>query len=286
MSPDTLLDRVLPLRAGADTAAPLYCVPPTSGSPYGYLPLTAVLDQAQPAFALAAPGFEDDEPPRDRIADLSRDHLAAIAQHHGEGPACLLGWSSGGVVAYDMARRRAALGLPVPTLILVDAPVPPRESRRIPAESHVLTRFVADLVGVSALEELEKLLALMPQPLRIDEAFDVLAKDGIIPADLDRETLGRQYAVFYAGTQALVDYQAEAGYQGRVLVLRAKRTPVLQPGRWEDLAPQAQEHLISGDHYSLWRDEGLVELGDLVRRELDRAQAEGAETTEAGSSRW
>ncbi len=271
MRPEVLPDRLLPIRPGSD-AAPLYCVPPASGSPYGYLPLAAAFDPGQAVYALDAPGFDDDEPVCEHVADLSSAYLDAIAQHQGDAPACLLGWSLGGVVAYDMACRRAAAGLPVPVLIVVDAPVPVSGPKPLPQERLVLRRFVADLMADPDPDGVDAVIDSVPVSEPISAVFDALADKGVIPAELHEVTLARRYGVFRGGTRAMAEYRADAGYPGRVLAIRAQDTPKAA-GRWRDLAPNAEEHVVPGGHYSIWQGGGLVTLSGLIRRALSEVSA-------------
>src|SRR4051812_13581113 len=103
------LDRIVPLRA-TGTRPPLYCVHAVSGSAYAYSGLTKLLGADQPVYGIEAPGFDNDRQPVSSLpalADESTEILRAFSlQEHGaDGGYRLLGWSLGGILAFEMAKR-------------------------------------------------------------------------------------------------------------------------------------------------------------------------------------
>ncbi|WP_061293904.1 non-ribosomal peptide synthetase [Herbidospora cretacea] len=101
---------VVTLREG--TGVPLWLVHPVGGSVFGYRPLVDALPGDFPVYGLAqlAPPAADLE----RMAD---DYVRALPGGHVR----LAGWSFGGVLAYEMARR---LGHRVTSLCMIDSGYP------------------------------------------------------------------------------------------------------------------------------------------------------------------
>lgn len=260
MTPDT----IVPLRPVTGTL-PLYCVHPVSGSVFPYLPLAPLLGPEQPVYGLEAPGYDDDRPPVALLPELSARYVEEIGHHAGGQPLCLLGWSMGGAIAYDMACRMRAAGRAPALVILVETLVP--KPMPVPDDRLLLVLFAADLAGradAGAQREIEA--ALGGLPTRPAGAFGALADAGLIPGEIDQETLSRHFALFRAHLVALYGYRAAEGYPGPVVAIRGDRSPAA--GRsWTDLAPDMTEHTVPGDHYSIWH-EGLAELGAAVRRSL------------------
>ncbi|MBG0832653.1 amino acid adenylation domain-containing protein [Planomonospora sp. ID67723] len=97
------------LRGG--TREPLIAVHPAGGSSHWYLPLAERVET--PVAAFAVPGLE----PAADIGTLAGHYVAqlpAAQRHH------LLAWSSGSVIAWEMAARLTALGRPPARLTLID----------------------------------------------------------------------------------------------------------------------------------------------------------------------
>jgi len=245
----------------------LYCLHSASGSAYSYLPLAPLLAADQPLYGLEAPGFEDpDDEPLSTVAELAERYLAAIDQ-----PSCLLGWSFGGVIAYEMALRLCAAGQPPRQLFVVDTPVPPAGSP--PAERLVLRRFLADLTGAAPFGEqpgLDRGLAERPEKELAGDTFAGLIEAGVIPAELDADLVAQRYAVFRANVAALHGYRPVGQYPGRMVAVWAADSLAGIPAAesdWSRLAPRVRSHWLPGDHYSIWRD-GLPALAAIIGRAL------------------
>ena len=264
-------DRIVPLRA-AEGPLPLYCVHPGSGSVYPYLPLVRLIGPEQAVYGLEAPGYDDGGMPVTQLTELSDMYNEAIALHADGQPVCLLGWSLGGAVAHDMAWRAQAAGRPVAMVILLDTIVP--EPEPLPPTRQVLALFVTELAGGDAglRRELDTVLAGRPPEESAEDAFQALSEAGLLPGEFDAEMLSERFTVFHAHTRALHRYRAPEGYPGPVVSIRAEHTPS-GAKTWADVALDVEEHTVPGDHYSMWRGDGLGELSDIVRRSLLRARA-------------
>ncbi|GLY21528.1 hypothetical protein Misp04_12600 [Micromonospora sp. NBRC 101691] len=171
----------------------------------------------------------------------------------------------GGAVAYHLAQRLRADGLDVPALVLVDSIVP--TLMRHPEGSARTTRFVVDLLATSGqpVEPARVVLDGLPAGSTPETAFTALVRAGVLPEDLDHSFLLHRYALFDAHLTALSHYRPTGGYDGPVTVVRAAESPA-ELMRWDGLAADVTELVVPGDHYSIWRGEGLVALGRALRR--------------------
>ncbi|MET8042629.1 alpha/beta fold hydrolase [Micromonospora sp. NPDC005215] len=256
---------ILPLRIDGEGAA-LVCVPPISGSPYAYPPLARHV-QGRPMVALEAPGFDDDSDPVDSLPALSTAFIRAVRTGWPADRYVLLGWSMGGAVAFDMAHRLRAAEVRIPMLILVDAIAPGRV--RHPTGRARVRQFVSDLLeGVGMpLSGIDAALAAVPDGVDATGTLTTLMEYGIFPEGFDEATLLGRYRVFDAHVTALSRHRATSGYDGPVSVLRARDSdPELMS--WEGLATDVREEVIPGDHYSIWKGDGLVALSRTVQRAL------------------
>jgi thioesterase domain-containing protein len=263
-------DPLVPLRLSG-SRIPLYCIHSASGSAYSYAPLLPLLDDDRPVYGVEAPGFEDDDDkPLTTVAELSDVYLRAIDDERPGEPFCLLGWSFGGVIGFDMAQRTHAAGRSVPMLITVDTPVP--APAPVPDQRPILRRFAADLTGAAPLSdqhELDEAMTGRPADEPIEETFAALADAGLIPEELDTETLACRYAVFHANIVALFNYQPAGGYPGPMITIRASETtPDLDHMDWSGLSAGVTTVTVPGDHYSIWQDTSLVTLADIVSTAL------------------
>lgn len=249
---------------------PLYCVHPSSGSPYSYAGLVRSLHPEQPVYAFEAPGFDDDRPPATSLEALSSEYAAALREFRPEGPYCLLGWSMGGVVAFDMALRLTASGADVAALVVVDAPAP--ERAELPCEKDMLRKFLHDLMAAAGLPEtrLPGLFAPLADDADPGSAFRRIEQAGIMPEEIDADFLGDRYTIFRAHVAALFGYAATGRYDGPVTLIRAAESPARYMD-WGTVASDVDAHVVPGDHHSIWTGERLTVLTGIVQRRLDDA---------------
>lgn len=159
------------------------------------------------------------------LPELAAHYVAALRERVPDTPRVLLGWSMGGVIAYEMARQLRALGEPVAGLLLIDA-----------------MPFVAGEAGDE-------------DDARLDaEALERARAEGIALDELDpreRETLLLGHR---RNHRALVDYRAPASDESIVL-LAASDNPGLAPDqlaeRWRALAAGVVVRNFAGTHDSL-----------------------------------
>lgn len=103
---------------------PLFLAAPAAGSSLCYRDLAALLGPRQPVFGLDAPGLDGRTRPPRTIEQIAERHLAALRAARPHGPYTLGGWSTGALVAHEMARRLAGLGERVELLLCLDGYVP------------------------------------------------------------------------------------------------------------------------------------------------------------------
>jgi thioesterase domain-containing protein len=245
----------------ASVGDPLYCVHPVSGSAYVYLGLARLLSGSRPVVGIEAPGFGTDRPPVASVSELSAEYLNALPA---SSAAHLLGWSMGGVIAFDMASRRIASGADVASLILIDTPVP--AAATLPSERAMLERFLHEMFGPAGMLEtgLAELLSDFPDPVEADGLFAAIDRMNLLPEEFDDNLLCRRYSTFRANVVAMVGYRISGGYPGPVLHIRAAE-PTSGDMDWVPFATNVTCHTVAGNHFTMWTGDSLVEIGRIVR---------------------
>lgn len=261
-------DLVVPLRAGSG-GPPLFCVHPVSGSAYAYRGLAGLLGADQPVYGFEAPGFDNDRTPVDalpRLADEYTSILRAFAPGQGYR---LLGWSLGGLLAFEIAKRLRAAGEKVAALILVDAPRP--RVRPLPPEREILLRFINDMTGTSEQEAPPRaidLFASWPDPVDPAAVFPLIAAAEILPGEMDAMLLADQYAVFRALLKGFHSAEVTGSYDGDALHILAGSSPRYEMN-WSPALPGVTEITVPGTHYTIWSGKSLVTMSEIVRAALD-----------------
>jgi len=109
----------VPIRTGG-TQRPLFFVHEPSGEVLPYVPLADHLDPDIPVYGLQASELHEPAPKYLSVQDMAIRHSRVIRQVKPTGPYRLAGWSTGGTLAYELARLLLAEGEEVEFLGLID----------------------------------------------------------------------------------------------------------------------------------------------------------------------
>ncbi|MDB5097888.1 MAG: Malonyl CoA-acyl carrier protein transacylase, partial [Cyanobacteria bacterium RYN_339] len=223
-APATGTDPLLvPLRVGGDRP-PLILIHAVGGTAGPFLPLAAGLAPGRPVWGLQAPALAGEPMPPD-LAGLADRYARAIGSLALDGDYVLGGWSLGGVLAFETARR---LPHPPCRVIMLDAALPAQAPTD---EATLRALFAFDLqaaFGAAAPTDVEPLYAVF--------AALVAAANGYhaTPADLDLVSIGALEGLL-AGDPA---------------------------GPWLGLVPPGRLYAaaLPGDHHGLLRSPDLARL--------------------------
>jgi thioesterase domain-containing protein len=263
------LGRIVPLQTEG-TKPPLYCVHAVSGSAYAYVGLARLLGPGQPVYGFEAPGFDNDQTPVRSLPALAAEYTAILREFQPEGGYQLLGWSLGGVLVFEMAKRLVAADAKVSSVILVDAGLPVVQD--LPSERAILRRYIQDMMGMS--DESPAALAAIfndwPEDVQPTLVFEAVELAGILPRDIDADLLANQYTVFRAHLEAFYSVEVGGTYAGATTHILAAKSP-MGDMRWGGLAPDLKEFIIPGTHHSIWTGDGVAAISEIVRQSLSHA---------------
>ena len=256
---------VVPIEARG-SGSPLFLVHPVGGNVFCYLPMARLGSLDRPVYGIQSPDPEALVDPW-TVETMAERYVEAVREVQPEGPWSLAGWSFGGTVAFEMARRLAARGGEVALLALID-PGPPLQPAEIPAPRIELVRFLYDLRGLASLSAAD-LQTLPPEVETIEDLLASAELRPLLPADLSAEQLRELFALFRANSRALGSYRPGL-YGGRLTLIRATETAAALPAdtdqAWSALAAGGAEiHLLPGDHYALLTPAGAAAIADLLR---------------------
>ncbi|MBV8200241.1 MAG: amino acid adenylation domain-containing protein, partial [Acidobacteria bacterium] len=202
---------------------PLVCIHPAGGSVLCYRELARALDAEQPVFGLEAQGMAAGEAPLDSMDAIAERSLAILLAALPRGPYRLLGWSFGGLAAYEMACRLAAAGPGAELLAILDAgPEPGAGPAAAPPRldgADLLAAAFQSVLPVTA----EQVRALPPDE-RLPRLLGLARAAGKLPAGIDLAHARRLLATFEAHQRAARAYRPRP-YSGRLVLVRATGAP-------------------------------------------------------------
>ncbi|MGZ4113054.1 MAG: thioesterase domain-containing protein, partial [Tumebacillaceae bacterium] len=101
---------------------PLFLVHPGWGGVLCYATLASLLGEQETVYGVQAVGYETDEPALNSIHEMAERYVEDIMRVAPNGPYRLGGWSMGGLIAVEMARRLEQRGAQVEFVTLIDTP--------------------------------------------------------------------------------------------------------------------------------------------------------------------
>ncbi|MHA7629651.1 non-ribosomal peptide synthase/polyketide synthase [Corallococcus sp. M7] len=270
---------LVPLERGEPGQRPLFLVHPGGGNVLAYSELARRLGPSLPVFGLQSRGL-DGRPVAESIEEMASLYIEAIRTVQPHGPYQLGGWSLGGVIAYEMARRLREAGEAVDVLALIDAHVPgitpPSETEpHFSSEARVRIAF-AQTTATAFGQELSVSDEALAQG-NDDAMLDHLLQQGVRARILDAHSGAAQlralFRVFQANLFAQERYVPRP-YDGTALLLSASEAAAELPRHrgWEPLVRGGLEvHDVPGSHHELLQDPHLEPIVERLRLILARA---------------
>jgi len=214
---------LVPMKPGR--GAPLFIAHGLGGNVMELSALAKRLATDRPVYAIQPKGLDGLEAPHDRVEAMADYYLRALRDLQPRGPYFLAGYSFGGLIALEMARRLKQAGETIALLAFID-------SYPHPHHFPLLDRAYVKLrTGLGR----DPGLGLAPAAIAAGPA------------------LQRVYDASYA---ALLHYRPRP-YEGRVVFLRPNRSlfPVHPAKIWVRYVDEIDLHTVPGDHDSMVRAE-------------------------------
>ena len=279
---------LVPIQPGG-SLVPFFCVHPVGGGVLGYAELARLLGPEQPVYGLQARGLEGGDAPCSQLEDMAADYVEAMRSVQPQGPYCLGGYSSGGVVAFEMACQLQAEGGQVALLALFDTYAPYMLDLQRPLRHPLaLMRFLRNVPYwlrdlLQREDGVHRLLArirltIRAAWLRLKWGTDSLRDEAALLHMLgDTDGIPEQHRrLILAHLQALESYRPRV-FRGQLTLFRVRgmrlfRTHDADLG-WGKLATDGVVvHMVPGAHYNILEKPGVDLLAAELRAELARVR--------------
>ncbi len=194
---------VLPM-ATAAAGTPIFLFHPVGGNVLCYKPLAGQLAGAHPIYAVEAPGPEASWPELPTVEAMAASYLGAIREAAPRGPYILVGWSFGGLVAFEVARQCTDQGLPVAALVLLDAVADNSMARQLirQDEAEMLAHLLREQFPIDAAE-----IRALTGEARLDYLIQAGEAHGILPSGFDRQRMRHLLRTYHVNSLAASRYE-------------------------------------------------------------------------------
>lgn len=228
------LSPLILLKEGNRTT-PIYIASGLGGGPAEFFQLVKYLRVPSAIYGLQPKGIEGFDQPCERIEDMADFYLKSILQIQPHGPYTLAGYSLGGLVALEMARRLSREGEEIASLVMLDS---------YPDINHLAPGQFLWLLA----QRMKRRVVNFGRPQRIEIRLGGLANEEAIstfaPA-LER--------VKEAAYRALRTYNP-GSYSGPVKFVRAQEVTDFPEDPyvvWSPLLPNLEIQTVPGDHLGM-----------------------------------
>jgi 3-oxoacyl-(acyl-carrier-protein) synthase/thioesterase domain-containing protein/acyl carrier protein len=246
------------------TRRPLFLVPGLGGHAFDLRTLARRLGADQPVYVLHPQGLDPAQVPLTSIEDMAAAFVERIKSVQSAGPFFLGGYSFGGSVAFEMARRLERAGDTVGLLAMLDAYAP--EAFKKKSVSHRLVTHLHQLWGLNSRNRRDYLRQ------RVASLMRRFSRTPAAPAPGPGVVIDAVQRITDANQQAWRAYRPGA-YSGRVLLFRASpREKTLQifcdsdpANGWNRYAAGGVEVIqLPCDHLAIFKGESLDMLASQV----------------------
>jgi thioesterase domain-containing protein/acyl carrier protein len=256
---------LVPIRPSG-TRPPLFCVHPAGGTLFCYLELAAHLQTEIPLYGLQAQGIDGELEPHDSVEAMAAAYAPALKKIQPGGPYQLCGWSTGGLIAFELARQLQAAGDEVSRLILFDAAIPR------PGETFDENDLAA-LLGLLFPDEHPQRIE-HPRQLPLEEQLVEFQRRSqraqLLLSDASSSQVQRIYEVFQANMKAVVSYLPSA-FPGRLTLIRATQRatpmhddPLLGWGPWA--AGGIEVYEVPCGHLTMFQQPAVRQVAEILEK--------------------
>lgn len=275
-----------PVRHWHEVGPMIWCLHPISGSADCFGPLAELLNNYQVRAVVGkalAEALDEDEDEDSIESRAERYHRLLAAS--GPTPSTIVGWSYGGILAFETARVVFASTGSLPEVILLDIPAPTVDRSRSIADVDDAEIMLA--IGSNRAREAGRSfpadLVRLPrtgESLAFSDTIDRLRAAGLVPPSFT-VALASRLASGYRRRMRAVERYRPAPYPGRLVLLRASESefgdsgildgvlpaPTNDPSwGWEALAGRGCTwQILDGHHSTLLQPPSVADVAHIVR---------------------
>ena len=275
---------------------PVFFVHPAGGSVFSYFALARALGSDRPFYALegtstaggpmTGDGFTDEQLglagrrlERRRVDWMAANYVEAIRTVQPEGPYLLGGWSTGGVVAFEMARQLQARYAQVALVALLDSAAPGHKDCVANDNPVLLAGFAVNLgVPMNLLFAARDELLRSGTQTQLNWVLDQARRTQVLPPDVSIEDLCRWFDLYLADIEAVENYRPPVTPIPLMLLRAADEGDCEVENQemtrgWSRLSNNKLEvHSVPGDHLTMMRPPHVSTLGEILRKHFSQAE--------------
>jgi acetoacetyl-CoA synthetase len=255
---------------------PVFVLPGAAGSVLQIAPVASAMTVPMPVYAIKPRGLEPGDTPCESLAAMAEHAIDVMRRVRPRGPYLLVGYSAGGLVALEAARRLSAAGEDVPLLVLLDT-YPSRETWPFLCHAEIIAR--QSVRALYALWRLGWRQAAGDAARRLRSLVLYLTACGLrlmTPPPIVAEGSDAASRRVHLATYNAGEAYRPSRYDGKVVFLQPEFVPNLEPRAprrvWGRFLPNLAIRRVPGSHLGML-DEGAMAAAAEISRCLDEVRA-------------
>lgn len=257
--------------ASRGSKTPLFCIHPIGGNVLEYYPLADLLGLEQPIYGIQSQGLDGIQAPLTQIEAMAASYINEIKTVQPDGPYLLVGYSFGGLIAFEIAHQLASQSEKVNLLALLDTESPNLLDVR-PSLFPTVSIHLQNLQQLNIQEKIQyvkdRIVFWLMYQNRANSQKEFLLDHW--PVDLPPEYLNVLETNFQAGENYIGKF-----YPGKITLFRSSIQPInqaLHPDLgWGDLADAVEIHDVRGHHSNLLKEPCINVLARQLKLCIDRS---------------
>jgi aspartate racemase len=244
---------------------PLFFVHPVGGTITCYFTLARQLGEDQPFYAIQGHGMIYEDSTLDTVEDMADHYIKEILEVQPHGPYRLGGWSMGGFIAYEIAKKLKEAGHEVIQLVLIDSYL--SRTRDVDDET-ILYNFVRQLAAVPDKSISDSTILSWKNVNLDDESLCIELKAlDLLPSGTSTQELRRLINVYKNTVYAFNKYDPAPDYKldiDHVQLFRAEDSPE-EEGVWTHLVNNLSLKHVIADHFSIVHNPDIGKIADIYK---------------------
>jgi amino acid adenylation domain-containing protein len=253
---------------------PLFCIHPIGGNVLEYYPLADYLGDEQPIYGLQSLGLDGRQPPLKLVEEMASHYIKEMLTVQPQGPYFILGYSFGGLVAFEIAQQLSAQSKEIGLLAILDLKSPNLPKVR-PSFAKSVKIHLENLGQLPAKERIKYIRDRIDY--RLNSNFDY--KEFLIESlsEVDTPSL-KSIDIIDANLQSIQDYIIRP-YGGDLSLFRCQVQTLdyaLSPDLgWGELVDGNLEiYQIDSIHYGMLREPSVRVVAETIQHCLQQAQSQ------------
>ncbi|MCM0593872.1 MAG: amino acid adenylation domain-containing protein [Gloeotrichia echinulata DEX184] len=265
-----LRSALVPIKSNGNQP-PLFCIHPGGGNVLCYQHLASYLSSEQPFYGLQSVGLNPQNEPHTSIEQMATYYIQELQTIQPHGPYFLSGWSSGGLVAFEMAQQLSRQGEQIALLALLDSYSSMTAQAQEPKDDLAqLVELVVELLKEDSDLYLEQMREFSYEEQLI-YVIEQAKQKNLIPDDFDLAEAHSFLKVNKLNDQAADNYQPQY-YPGSIVLFQASETDASFKSTWNELVEHIETYVVPGDHQNMVKPPHVQTLAQKLQKSLEQAQ--------------